>query len=80
MAATIQEVWCESDTGTGVINLQRDDGPPTNILSANLTCGTGGTSTTSFVSGENSLSAGHNMDFQIVSGTAKRINVSIKYQ
>jgi hypothetical protein len=37
----ITRVWANADGGTPIINLQRDDGSPANILSSNLTLATG---------------------------------------
>lgn len=85
-AQHITKVCCEVDTGTTTVNLQRDDGSATNILSSNLTCGTnfdpsgspGTGCTATFVSGEDALSVGHKIDFVMVSaGTAKRLNVLV---
>ena len=78
-AMTITEVWCESDAGTPIINLQRDDGSPQNILSSNLTCTTGG-ATGTIAGAEDNLAVGDKIDLTIVTAgaTAKRITVSIK--
>lgn len=80
---TIAEVWCETDTGTSNINLQRDDGSPANILSASLTCSTSGASSTSFSGTENQIASTQRVDFLMVtaaaSGTPHRVTVSIKY-
>jgi hypothetical protein len=65
---TITQVKCWTDTGTSTVNLQRDDGSAANILSSDLICSTAGVSTTSFVSGENIISSGHNIDFVQVTG------------
>jgi len=79
---TVTEVWCDCDAGSPQIQLQKDDGTPTNMLSSNLTCSTGsGASTTSFVSGENAIANGDRIDFVMVTagGSAKRVTVSFKY-
>jgi hypothetical protein len=78
-AMTITEVWCESDAGSPIINLQRDDGSPANILSSNLTCTTGG-ATGSIDTNEDNLAVGDKIDFVMVTagGTAKRVTVNIK--
>ena len=79
---TISEVWCACDAGSPIIQLQKDDGTPTNMLTANLTCSAGaGASTTSFVSGENAMADGTRLDFVMVTagGTAKRVTVFAKY-
>jgi len=84
-ASTIPGIWraeygnitataasCSADTGDAVIQL-------TGIaLSGNLTCSSGGWATsTSFSTA--TLAQGGSIGLQVVSGTAKRINVSIKY-
>jgi hypothetical protein len=79
---TISEVWCACDAGSPTIQLQKDDGSPTNMLSSNLTCSAGaGASTTSFVSGENAMADGTRLDFLMVTagGTAKRVTCFAKY-
>ena len=50
------------------------------MLSPSLVCSTGGTTSTSFVSGENNLSLNHKLDFVMVTagGTAKRLTLVIK--
>lgn len=78
-AVTITEVWCESNDGTGVINLQRDDGSAANILSSNCTCANTGTACT-IDTAEDNLADGDNIDFVFVSETAvTRLNVQITY-
>ena len=68
---TATAVSCSSDTGDAVIQL-------TGIaLSGNLTCSSGWATSTSFSTA--TLAQGGSIGLQVVSGTAKRINVSIKY-
>lgn len=76
----VTEVWCESDAGSPIIQIQKDDGTATNMLSANLTCTTGGASTTGFVAGEDAIANTDRIDFVMVTagGTAKRVTVAIK--
>lgn len=76
----VTEVWCESDAGTPIIQLQKDDGTPVNMLSSNLTCSTSGASTTTFVAGEDAVANTDRIDFNMVTagGTAKRVTVAIK--
>jgi len=79
---TITNVWCDCDGGTPIIQLQKDDGSPANILTGNLTCASGsGASTTNFVSGENAIASTNRVDFVMVTagGTAKRVTVSVAY-
>lgn len=78
-AITITEVWCESDAGDAVVNLQRDDGSPANILSSNLTCSTGG-ATGTINTNEDNVADGQRIDFVMVTaGTNVRVNVMIEY-
>jgi hypothetical protein len=75
----IAEVWAECDAGSPIINLQRDDGTPANILSSNLTvASTGGTGT--IAAAEQDLASGDRIDFTMVTagGTAKRITINIQ--
>jgi hypothetical protein len=73
----IAEVTCFADTGSPTINLKRDDGSPANILTGALACN--GTPNSTFSGTENQLSAGHKIDFDLVSAsTAHRVTVVIK--
>lgn len=76
----VTEVWCQSDAGTPTIQLQKNDGTPTNMLSSDLTCSTSGASTTTFVSGEDAIANTDRIDYLTVAagGTAKRITVAFK--
>lgn len=84
-AITINEVRCEYTTGTApTVQLQKDDGAVTNMLSATLTCGTdvqgtcGTGCTTSFVSTENQMAAEDNLDFLLLTAnTSTRISMVI---
>lgn len=80
-AITLTEVYCEIDAGSASINLQRDDGTPANILSADLACSTAGATSTGFAAGEAAIAIGHNLDHVTVSVGAglRRLNVAIKY-
>jgi hypothetical protein len=79
-AMSIAQVTCISDAGAPVINLQRDDGTPANILAADLACSSSGASTTSFASGEAVLNLNEKINFVMVNAgtTAKRVTVVIK--
>jgi hypothetical protein len=79
-AMTINSVTCYSDAGTPTINLQRDDGSPANILSADLQCSTTGATSVSIVGAESILNLGDKIDFVMstAGGTAKRVTVAIK--
>lgn len=80
-AITLTEVYCEIDAGTASINLQRDDGTPANILSADLACSTVGATSSGFVAGEDAIAVGQNIDHVTVSVGAglRRLNLAIKY-
>lgn len=77
---TITEVWCESDAGTPIINLQRDDGTPADVLSSNLTCTTSG-ATGTIDTDEDNVANTNKIDFVMVTagGVAKRVSVFVKY-
>ena len=77
---TVIGVNCESDAGTPSINLQRDDGVPANILSANLSCSTSDAAGT-VDTAEDNVADGQKIDFVMVTagGTAKRVTVTVKY-
>jgi len=79
-ALTITEVYCETDAGTTIINLQRDDGSPANILSSNLSCTTGGATGTISLS-EDNVALTQKVDFVMVTagGVAKSTRVFVKY-
>lgn len=78
-AMTITEIWAESDAGTPIINLQRDDGSAANICSSNLTATTSG-ATCTLAAAEDNLALGDKIDFTMVTagGTAKRVTIGIK--
>jgi hypothetical protein len=79
-AMTINQVTCFSDAGSPTINLQRDDGFPANILSADLACSSTGAVTTGIVSAESVLNLNDKIDFYVTSagGSAHRVTVVIK--
>ncbi|KKM86417.1 hypothetical protein LCGC14_1279190 [marine sediment metagenome] len=78
-AITITEIWAETDAGTPSINLQRDDGTPANICTANLTPTTGG-ATCTVAAAEDNFAATDRLDFLMISAsTAKRINIAVEY-
>ncbi len=75
-AATVTKVSCSADTADAVIQIKKNTS--TNVLGASLTCGNGSwLNTTTFAAA--SFALGDNLGLQVVSGTAKRINVSIQY-
>lgn len=74
---TITEGWCESDTGSPVINLQRDDGTPANVFSSDCTCTTGGTICT-IDTAEDNLAVGDKLDFVLVTAAGNRVTVNLK--
>jgi hypothetical protein len=77
-AMTINSVTCFSDVGGPTINIARDNGGPTNLLSGNLTCSPGGASTTTFAS--SALNLNDQLDFVMVTadGVADRATVVIQ--
>lgn len=77
---TLTEVCCEHNSGTApIVQLQKDDGSPTDMLSTNLTCNTSLASgcTTSFVSGENAMANATNLDFKMVTAGGAATSVSV---
>ena len=81
-ALHIVEVYCEIDSGSASINLQKNDGTTrTHVLTSNLACSSSGATTTSFVSGTDAISVGQKVDHVTASasGSVHRINVVVKY-
>jgi hypothetical protein len=80
-ALHITAIKCRTDTGTSTINIARNTGSPTNILSSSLVCTDAGASSTSFTAGLDAIAVGNMLDFVLVqaatSGTPKRITVTI---
>jgi hypothetical protein len=77
-AMTIQSVTCFSDAGNPVVNLQRDNGSLTTVLSSNLTCSPSGATSTSFSQSAMNLNDKLNFEMITAGGTAKRVSVAIK--
>ena len=79
-AITITEVIAETDAGSPVINLQRDDGTPANLLSSNCPATTGGATCTIALT-EDNFAATDKLDFVAVSGMsgANRVSILIEY-
>src|SRR5439155_25194263 len=63
---TINSITCFSDAGAPVINIQRDNGVRANVLNADLTCSTTGSTSTSFSGSENILNLNDKLDFVMV--------------
>jgi hypothetical protein len=40
-AVTVARVWCETDSGTATLNIERDDGSAADVLSADIVCDAG---------------------------------------
>ncbi len=87
-AITITEVWCETDANTATINIQRDDGTPANLLSANLVCDTNpgqdscvsGCDVNTIEAAEDNIAIDEELDHVTVSlGVINRLSVCIKY-
>lgn len=65
---TITNVWCETDSATSLtIQLQKNDGSLTNMLSSNLSCTSSEATTSTFVSGENVVADGNRVNYLTVS-------------
>jgi hypothetical protein len=69
-AITLNNVYCAADSGAPTIQIQKDDGSVTNMLSSDLSCGTSEATTAAFVSGENILAAGDYIKFVTVNASA----------
>ena len=87
-AITVTEVWCETDANTATINIQRDDGTPADLLSANLVCDTNpgqdscasGCDVNTIAAAEDNIAIDEELDHVTVSlGTINRLSVCIKY-
>lgn len=79
VAVTITEVWCETNTGTVNMDVQIDNGTPTDVMGVDLACiSTGATDSTSLTG---SMAAGNTLDFAIttVATSPTRLTVCIKY-
>ena len=79
-AITITVFRCETDAGSPVVNAQRDDGAPANLLTGNLTCTTGGADGT-LAAAEDNFAATDALDFVAVSGMsgANRVSILVEY-
>jgi len=76
---TINSVTCFSDAGAPTINIQDNhSGMLTNVLSANVTCSTAGTTSSSFSTSALSLNDSLNFVMAAVDGVAKRVTLIIK--
>jgi hypothetical protein len=75
-AMTITSVYCLADGGSPQINIARDNGGPTNLLTSDLTCD--GAPAPGFTS--TALALGDELDFVMAApdGVAKRITVVIQ--
>ena len=78
----ITGVSCITDSATATtIQIQKNDGSPTNMLSSNLSCSSTRASTSTFVSTEDAVAATNGLDFLIVSagGAGKWVSVTVTY-
>lgn len=77
---TITQIKAWTDTGTSTINIQRDDGTPANICTANLVASTAGVTCT-LVAAEDELLDTESLDFVMVTaattGTPTKITLVI---
>lgn len=77
---TIQSVYCEIDAGSSTMNVQKNDGTPTNMLSSNLSCSVSGALSTSFVVGENAIASSNHINHVTVTiSGVRRMNVTLEY-
>jgi hypothetical protein len=75
-AATVAGVACMADTGDAVIQIKKNAN--TNVLASNLTCGNGAWAGAASLAVP-SLALGDDLGLQVISGTAKRVNITINY-
>lgn len=77
---TVQSVWCLTNSATPTtIQLQKNDGSPADMFAANLSCSNSKANTSSFVSGENVLANGDNLNFAIVSAGGAATWVAVHF-
>lgn len=78
---TITNVWCSTDSANALtIQLQKDDGTPTNMLTGDLSCSSTEATTTAFVSGENVMADGTHLNYLTVGlGSSTATWVAIHY-
>lgn len=79
VAVTITEVWCETNTGTVNMDLQIDNGTPTDVMGADLVCAATAVSDSAGLTG--SMASGDRLDLAItsVATSPTRLTVCIKY-
>jgi hypothetical protein len=77
----ITQVWCETDSATALtMQLQKNDGSPANMLSANLSCSSTEANTTGFVAGENVLADGDGLNYLTVSAGGGATWVAVHFK
>jgi hypothetical protein len=76
-AITVQEVWCETDTGTATITLEDGSG---NDLTTSCTCdNTGDTGNTCTLTANDSFTDGELLDLLMVTAAGNRLTFCVEY-
>lgn len=80
-AVTITDIWCETDATTVTANLQRDDGTPVDISTADIACDTDGQASAGLAAAEDNVADGQRIDLDIVThtGTPARLSFCFEY-
>ena len=81
-SVTIQEIWCQVDSGTLSVQLQRNNGSTSNILTGALACSTTGAASTTFNSGVNVIASTNTVTYVNTTntGTPTRVTLVARYQ
>jgi len=85
-AMTITNIWCESPVSTVTINLQRDDGTPADIATADLACASTAVDacaagcTTTLVDSEDNVADGETLDLDIASIGTEPTTVTVCFE
>ena len=80
IAATITEIWCETDAGTVTLDLEIDDGSPAGVNGSNITCTTSPGTADGTLGGDVTILAGQRLDLQLATvTTATRLSVCWTY-
>jgi hypothetical protein len=80
IAATITEIWCETDAGTVTLDLEIDDGSPAGVNGSIITCTTSPGTPDGTLGGDVTILAGQRLDLQLATvTTATRLSVCWTY-